>query len=351
VAAGNRGTTGDGLDDLVKLSFFSEIGKAIASTFTLQETVSCVMEQIGNIFAPSYWSLLLKKHATGELKFVHVVGSGVEDLNGKVLPKGSGIAGWIAEHGEAVIIEDVSRDKRFNPEIDKMTNFTTESIIGVPLKSRGKIFGVIELINKLDGSSFTSFELKLLQTVADYAAIAIEKCYYFRSLQRMASIDPLTGLYNRRFFHRHLEKELERAKRSGESFTLVLIDVDKFKTINDSLGHTAGDKVLIAIADALRKTVRKADVACRLGGDEFLILMPEAGVAHAEKLKKRVNAYIAKSGDELGIGFSVSFGIHEGTASKPEEALDFVDRRMYEEKERKSERYVLEMERNISEYF
>ena len=337
------------MDDLVKLSFFSEIGKAIASTFTLKETIAAVMEQIGNIFAPTYWSLLLKKHSTGELKFVHVVGSGVENLKGTVLPRGSGIAGWIAEHGEALIIEDVSRDSRFNPEIDKMTDFTTESIIGVPLKSGGKIFGVIELINKLDGSSFTPYELKLLQTVADYGAIAIEKSYYFRSLRRIASIDALTGLYNRRIFQRHLEKEIERAKRTKEPFTLALIDVDKFKHINDTLGHSAGDRVLISIAEVLRQTVRKADVVCRLGGDEFLILLPGARKSHAEKLKERIVAEIAEACKKLGIDFSVSFGIYESGAENAEEALDFVDKRMYEEKGKKGERYVLDVERNIGD--
>ncbi len=346
--AGNRR---EEIDDLVKLSFFTEIGKAIASSFTLKDTISSVMEQIGIIFAPSYWSLLLRNHGTGELKFVHVVGSGVEHLKGTTLPKGSGIAGWIAEHGEALIIEDVQRDTRFNPEIDKITDFTTKSIIGVPLKSGGKIFGVIELINKLDGNSFTPYELKLLQTVADYAAIALEKSYYFRALRRMASVDALTGLFNRRIFERHLEKEIERAKRSGEAFTLALIDVDKFKSINDSLGHAAGDKVLVAIAEVLRSTVRKADIVCRLGGDEFLVLLPGARSRHAENLKERINTGIAKASERLGIGFGVSFGIQESDPENAEKAMDFVDKRMYEEKERKNDRYVLDMERNISDLF
>lgn len=337
------------MDDLVKLSFFSEIGKAIASSFSLRETVGAVMEQIGNIFAPTYWSLLLKKHSTGELKFVHVAGSGVEKLQGQVIPKGSGIAGWIAEHGESLIVEDVSRDSRFNPDFDKMTNFTTESIIGVPLKSRGNIFGVIELINKLDGSNFTAFELKLLQTIADYAAIAIEKSYYLRSLKRMASLDSLTGLFNRRVFQRHLEKEIERAKRTGEPFTLLLLDADNFKKINDELGHTVGDKVLIGIADALRRTVRKADVVCRVGGDEFLILLPGAHGSEAEKLKGRLESEIAAESTRLGISFTVSFGIYESGEENADKAMEFVDKRMYEDKEKKHERYILDMEKNISE--
>ena len=98
------GETGNGVDDLVRLSFFADIGKAITSAFTVRETVSAVMEQIGKIFAPTYWTLFLRSHATGELRFAKVVGSGVEELEGRVLPRGSGVAGWIAESGEALII-------------------------------------------------------------------------------------------------------------------------------------------------------------------------------------------------------------------------------------------------------
>ncbi|MDY7029695.1 MAG: GAF domain-containing protein, partial [Spirochaetota bacterium] len=149
------------MDNLVKLSFFSEIGKAITSANTVNQTMEAVMEQIGKIFAPTHWSLLLRDSKSGELKFTIVVGSGVEQLKGKVLPRGRGIAGWIAENGQSLIVEDVKKDTRFDPEIDRETSFTTNSIIGVPLKSRGTVFGVIELINKIDGTRFTALELSI----------------------------------------------------------------------------------------------------------------------------------------------------------------------------------------------
>ena len=112
------------------------------------------MEQIGVVFAPAYWSLLLRNASTGDLKFAVVIGSGVEKLKGQALRRGTGIAGWMAESGHDVIIEDVTKDDRFDSSMDQMTDFTTKSIIGIALKTRDKVFGVIELINKLDGSRF-----------------------------------------------------------------------------------------------------------------------------------------------------------------------------------------------------
>jgi diguanylate cyclase (GGDEF)-like protein len=343
------GETGNGVDDLVRLSFFADIGKAITSAFTVRETVSAVMEQIGKIFAPTYWTLFLRNHATGELRFAKVVGSGVEELEGRVLPRGSGVAGWIAESGEALIIEDVSRDKRFNPEMDRLTGFTTRSIIGVPLRSRGKIFGVIELINKINGQNFTPFELNLLQTIADYAAIAIEKQYYFRAVKRMASVDSLTGLYNRRVLMRHLEKEVEKTKRDGTPFALVLADVDHFKKINDRHGHGVGDKVLERIAGILREHTRKADILCRLGGDEFVVVLREARRLHAEKLKERIEEALQEHNRSAAVPVSLSYGIYEGTPQNADEALNFVDRNMYREKEEKQERQVLSLEKHTDE--
>ena len=178
---------GDNIDDLVKLSFFADIGKSILEATTIEQTLRVVMERIGAIFAPLNWSLFLRDARTGALRFAVVTGSGADQLRGKSIPRGKGVAGWIAENGQSVIIEDVSRDARFDPSMDQITGFTTRSIIGVPLRTRKGVFGVIELVNKLDGRAFTPLELMVLTTIADFAAIAVEKAYYFRALRRIAT--------------------------------------------------------------------------------------------------------------------------------------------------------------------
>ena len=226
-----------GLSEYVQLSFFAEIGKAIASASTINETLKVVMGQIGDIFAPLNWSLLLRNPKTGELTFNVVIGSGVDKLQGVVIPKGRGIAGWIAENGQAIIIKDVANDKRFDSSMDQRVGFKTESIIGVPLKTRNRVFGVIELINKLDGKAFSPLELKTLITIADFTAIAIEKAYYYQALKKIALIDPLTGTNNRRNMIHFLEREIDRCHRMNTILSVLMMDIDKFKEINDNYGH------------------------------------------------------------------------------------------------------------------
>ena len=217
------------------------MGKAVASACSLRELLDRLMEQIGAIFAPRQWSVLMRNRRTGELTFRLVVGEGLDSLKGKKLARGEGVAGWIAEYGESVIIGDVLHDPRFDSRIDALTGFRTQSIIGVPLKSGGRVFGVIELINKLNGEAFTAYELKILQTLADFAAIAIEKIYYLRVFRRLATTDPLTGVYNRRSLDRFLAREIERSRRYGHPLSALWVDIDEFKRINDQFGHLAGD--------------------------------------------------------------------------------------------------------------
>ncbi|OQY34373.1 MAG: hypothetical protein B6241_05155 [Spirochaetaceae bacterium 4572_59] len=335
------------INDLVKLSFFSEIGKAISRAKTLKQTLDAVMEQVGVIFAPSYWSLLLRNPKTGDLKFHVVVGSGVDKLKGIVIPRGQGIAGWISENGDPLIIEDVSRDPRFSPEMDKINGFKTESIIGVPLKNGEKVFGVIELINKLDGKPFTAFELKLLTTIADFAGIAIEKAYYLKALKRIATLDQLTGLYNRRSFIQYYEKESDRCKRTGHSFSLMMIDLDGFKKINDQYGHNEGDLTLKRVAILLSEQLRAADFLCRYGGDEFAVLLPETNREEAENLKKRLLDQLDVDNSREKIQIGLSIGIHEAEGNDFTEVMHQADSEMYREKSHKTEMTISDMPENI----
>ncbi len=336
----------DDTHDLIKLSYFADMGKDIAAASTIHDVLNKVFEKIGEIFLPLNWSLLLKDRKTGELYFKIVVGESAEKLQNVRIPKNTGIASWILEKGQPLIIENVSNDPRFYKQIDEISGFITKSIIGVPLKTNGKVFGVIELVNKLKNENFTVLDLKMLTTIADFAAIAIAKIYYQNALKRRAAFDYLTGVYNRRGFETAFEKELERAKRKGTNLALLLIDVDDFKKINDRYGHPAGDEILKRVGDILRYAARSADTVARFGGDEFALILPDTQLSQAKLVRKRILDHVKKHNlRKDGIPFKISIGFNvAGPSSIPyEDLLKNTDFKLYEEKKQKDDETTLDL--------
>lgn len=351
-SSGTMSSPIDTTKDLIQLSFFTDMARSIASATTLHETLEQVMKHVAEVFAPRNWSLFLRDAKTGELVFAVVTGnSAVRNLKGRRLARGKGIAGWIAEHQEPLIIEDVGSDDRFDASFDEATSFQTRSIIGVPLVSRGNVFGVIELINKLDGEPFTALDLKVLSTIADFAAIAIEKAYYLKALRKVASVDHLTGLLNRRSLARALNRELARCQRSGKTLAVLMIDIDEFKMINDTHGHALGDAVLQHIAGVLQGHIRTADIAARYGGDEFIVLMPDTSLEPASEVKRRIETKVREAIETQPVPYRISVGLYCGCPDDPNEIFHGADLKMYEEKARNREVSIEEIDDHITEFF
>jgi diguanylate cyclase (GGDEF)-like protein len=328
-----------GIEDLVRLSFFAEIGVAISSARTIKEIISRVMDKIGEIFAPQYWSILLLDRRTDQLYFRLVNGTDGARLKDVRISKGDGIAGWVAQTGQSAIVEDVRRDSRFSERMDKITGFTTRSIIAVPLKTERGLIGVIELVNTISSRPFTPLEMKLLTTIADFAAIALEKAYYSRALRRIAAVDALTGVYNRRAFQRAFDREVARCRRYKSPLSVLLVDIDDFKAVNDRFGHAAGDTVLRRLAGALTTCTRGTDFVARFGGDEFVVLMPSTRRDEAENAKARITLHLqesARTGGELP--FTVSIGLHSAGPDTVDTLLQGSDMDLYREKGRRDEK-------------
>ena len=342
-------TVSDDIDDYVRLCFFVEMAKAISRANTIEDTLAKVMEQIGSIFTPEHWSLLLNEPGTEDLRFVVVEGENASKLYNHVLPQGEGVAGWIVKHKRAVIIEDVTKDQRFSDRVDSFTQFQTRSIIGVPLVSGEQVFGVIELINKIDGKPFTPYELKILSTIADFAAIAIEKAYYSNTLKKLAQHDPLTGLYNRGFFEQFLNEELERHRRYQSDLSLLMLDIDDFKDINDNYGHPTGDEVLKSLASIIKSSVRTVDKACRYGGDEFIVVLPNAQKSDSKIVRDRIRQRIAAQNATKDLPkFTVSIGLHQLSDNDNCPILALLDNDLYQDKENKASHDIHNVGANVS---
>ncbi len=335
--------------DLIRLSYFSDMAKDLASATSINETLKRIMHHVGSIFAPTDWSLLLRDRATGDLRFTVVTGGPASSLMGKVVPQGRGIAGWIAEHGLPVIVEDVTTDERFDDSFDRLSGFRTKSVIGVPLKTESGVFGVIELINALDERTFTRMELQFLTAIGEFGAVAIERAYYLNALRRVSDTDALTGLLNRRAVDRAYNRERKRFERTKHPFSVLVVDMDRFKKINDTHGHAEGDKVLRLVAEVLRKTTRKVDIVGRHGGDEFVVILPDSGEGQAAALRDRLLSALKEATAELPYEVQASIGIYEAR-SGDSDPLGLADLGMYEEKRRKQERTIESVADNLQEF-
>jgi diguanylate cyclase (GGDEF)-like protein len=167
--------------------------------------------------------------------------------------------------------------------------------VAVPLPGETESVGMLAVFSRSLGYVFDEATISDLEALAGRAAPAIENARRFQEARELADIDALTGLHNRRYFHETLAREVSRARRYRRPLSLVVLDLDDFKAVNDEIGHLAGDDVLAEIGERMRGVVRTADVACRIGGEEFAVLLPESGLADAELLYERLAHAVAAS--------------------------------------------------------
>src|SRR2546426_2973876 len=271
-----------------ELAVLNEIGKALTSSLDIGEVMHVILAKVSELLKPSNWSLLLKDHTTSELYFHAAVGEGSDRLLGMRLRPGEGIAGWVAQHNQPLLVPNVHADPRFASRFDKASRFHTKSILCVPLTFKERTLGVIELVNGPRDGAFGEEDLKILSTVAEFSAIAIENARNFHKVQELTVLDDHTGLFNSRHMKRQLEQEVMRATRFGHPVSVIFFDLDHFKSVNDTHGHQAGSQVLHEIGRLLLKTLRSTDVPVRYGGDEFVVLMPETSKDQAVAAARRI---------------------------------------------------------------
>ncbi|MEW5979192.1 MAG: sensor domain-containing diguanylate cyclase [Acidobacteriota bacterium] len=335
--------TSDQIKELEKkveeLSIFHQVGKALTSTLDLQEVLTLIMGKISELLRPSTWSLLLTDERNQELHFQIAIGkkpAPVKDLKIKI---GEGLAGWVAQTGEIAIVKDVRQDPRFSPDVDGLMHQQIRSVVCVPLKSKERTLGVIELINCFD-ESFPQEDLSMLTSLADYAAIAIENAMYVKRIQELTITDDCTNLYNSRYFNYMLDAELSRSKRYNYHFALVFFDLDRFKMVNDTHGHLCGSRMLREIGDLIKAHLRDIDTAYRYGGDEFIILLPQTNKENAVLVARRLCTLLSRTSirieDGLTINVTASFGVacFPTDATTKVELVRLADQAMYRVKNR-----------------
>lgn len=228
-----------------------------------------------------------------------------------------GLAGWVARHDQAQLVNDMANDPR-GVHIPGTGEDTPQASIVVPLRVLGKVTGVL-CLDRLGGRTFSDGDLEPVILFANLAAIAIQNARTYEEMERQAISDGLTGIHNYRHFHESLQAEVSRAGRYGERFCLLMMDLDHFKAVNDTIGHQKGDDVLRAVAGVLRSCSRGSDHLARYGGEEFAMILPQTSLEEAKPLAERIRASIAAldpGHPDLRVTMSI------GVSAYPESAKD-----------------------------
>jgi len=205
---------------------------------------------------------------------------------GAQLAPGVGVAARALANGRSIIENDVNTVKGYVAGFSE-----TQSELCVPLIFFGEKLGVLAL-DSARKNAFEIDDLQPLESVADICAAAIQNASYFDRMKQLAYVDGLTGIHNRRYFEMRIVEELERAGRFQGRMSVIMVDIDNFKRVNDEFGHLLGDEVLRLVAGILKQQLRKSDLLCRYGGEEFALVVPETtgenAVRVAEKLRRQV---------------------------------------------------------------
>jgi diguanylate cyclase (GGDEF)-like protein len=286
-----------------RLNLLINMSALINSTLDIQEIIKYAIEGSTRLLDAEAGSLLFLEEEAGELFFAEAVGEKSKKVRGIKLRTGQGVAGWVAEKGKPLIVQDASSDPRFFDGVDKISGFVTRNIVCVPVRTKDKILGSIEVVNKHSGS-FDLDDVLILTALANQVGVAIENARLYEE----SIADDLTGLYQRKFFELRFEEELKRSKRYKHPLNLVMIDIDYFKRVNDEHGHLIGDAVLREVALVLKESTRLEDIVARYGGEEFAIVMPHTPVEDMRKTSEKLRAEIEEM-EVSGVRITISVGI------------------------------------------
>jgi diguanylate cyclase (GGDEF)-like protein/PAS domain S-box-containing protein len=284
------------------------INQKIISILDLNDLVDFVIEKVTDLLGAQRCSLMFLDGESRELTIKGAKGLSRSVIKNTHVKVGEGVAGFVAETGKPLLVSDVELEKAV---VKHVRRYRGKSFLSMPVQLKGRIVGVVNVTDKSSnglGDVFTETDLNILSAITRQAEIAFENSHLYKELRYQSITDPLTGLYNHRFFVRCLNQEMKRVNRYAGDLTLMMIDVDGFKKYNDRYGHVEGDNLLKMIAKILKSNLRRVDILCRYGGDEFGIILPDTDVAQsrtaAEKLKKAVEDVCFKEGITLSIGLA-----------------------------------------------
>ncbi len=336
--------------DLAKdVSVLLDIAKTVGSALDSEELFSIILEKSTQFLQAEQGSIMLLDEERSELTVKAMKGLNKKIVELLKIRPGEGISGKVLASGSPLVVADIEEDDRIVQE--KRPRYKTKSFISIPLKIDGRTIGVLNIADKVSGEVFSEEDLQLLVSIGAYASVAIERSKFYQKTEELKKIsitDSLTGLLNRRYFQERMSEEIERSRRHHLPLSLIMLDVDDFKLVNDTLGHPVGDEVLKIMARCLRNCIRTIDVAARYGGEEFTVILPQTSKADAQTIADRICAEVyrldlpfAKADQKLLLSVSLGLATYPEDAESLEDLIRNADIALYAAKSQGKNRVVV----------
>jgi len=290
-----------------QLEALNSIGREIAASLDLDRVFETIHAQCARLVDSASFAIALYNKERAEVQYAYLVRDG-RKREPRVDPLGRDAVSWVIKSGRPVQIQDLSAARQ-EQRIDlSEMDAGLRSILAIPLvRLDNEVIGVLSVASPR-ADAYTARHQETLAAIGQTAAIAIENARYYE----MATVDQLTRLYLKDYFHQRLDEELNRARRYGHSFSVLMMDIDSFKELNDENGHLAGDRFLRRVGEVIQSNLRSHDIPCRYGGEEFSILLPETEPAEAiviaERIRRTVSDIRVREGRKL-FGTTISIGI------------------------------------------
>lgn len=319
-----------------ELSTLRDLGAAVQETREGEGVFERILDSIAEVSDYETCTIFVLDRETGELTVRATRGEVVNPIDDVAFAMGRGISAWVAHEKRPIVVADLRSDPRLRPLLTE--DIEARSFASIPLLSGRRIVGVIN-ISHTKPNRFTQRELEILGIIASQAAVSIEKSLAYENLELLAITDPLTRAYNRRYLELRLEEELARAKRYGVPLSLMMLDIDRFKRVNDEFGHSVGDDALKELVDVVSGIVRETEIISRYGGEEFIVVLPQTGGEHgaavAERARQTVEEHLfCDESTPDGIRLTVSAGVamYPSDAAAAKALIEAADLALYDAK-------------------
>lgn len=284
------------IEALEFMSFY-RLSKMLASTLKLDKILDIAVTFSKEIVDYDMAIFILKEESE-TLKVAAAKGFRAAEMINKIFKPDESIIGWVIKNSKPLFFSDFQGDKRDAP-IFPWISLPIRSLICLPLCVKDDTIGVFLIASKKE-NFFSAYETKIFEVIAAHTATQIQNAMMYQQMEKMATTDGLTGLFNHRHFQEMLSRELERAERYNEKVSLLLVDIDHFKKVNDTYGHPAGDKILKGIAKILTSSIRGIDAAARYGGEEFAVILVNTDGRGALETAERIRRIMENSKFNIG---------------------------------------------------